>query len=327
MGFQLNAKMLTRAPALLLAAGVLWIGIAPTIHASEQVGQSAVTNSQDATPRFVIPTTHDGIGRIVAQVRLNGAGPFRFVVDTGATHSAVSAELSKKLNLVNQKAGATSVLLSGVTGSAQVAIVRVESLEVGKLSLGPLDMPVIEAVLADADGVLGADALVDSRLTIEFKHDRILIEKSSVQAAPRYFYTVPVRFGFGRLLLADAKIGKVHVKAIIDTGAERTLGNLALRDALRIGRDRGQALLTTDVEGVTADLQPGDVAEAPTLSMGSIKIGQTDVTFGDLHVFKVWGFQTRPALLIGMDVLGVLDTLIIDYRRKELQMLPARTSS
>jgi predicted aspartyl protease len=131
MGFQLNAKMLTRAPALLLAAGVLWIGIAPTIHASEQVGQSAVTNSQDATPRFVIPTTHDGIGRIVAQVRLNGAGPFRFVVDTGATHSAVSAELSKKLNLVNQKAGATSVLLSGVTGSAQVAIVRVESLEVG----------------------------------------------------------------------------------------------------------------------------------------------------------------------------------------------------
>jgi len=27
-----------------------------------------------------------------------------------------------------------------------------------------------------------------------------------------------------------------------------------------------------------------------------------------------------PVLLIGMDVLGLFDTLIIDYRRKELQV-------
>jgi hypothetical protein len=28
----------------------------------------------------------------------------------------------------------------------------------------------------------------------------------------------------------------------------------------------------------------------------------------------------EPAMLIGMDVLGLLDTLVIDYRRKELQL-------
>ena len=87
-----------------------------------------------------------------------------------------------------------------------------------------------------------------------------------------------------------------------------------------------RGLYSTDVEGVTADLQPGDVAEAPMLSMGNVKVGQIDITFGDLHVFKVWGFQRSPALLIGMDVLGVLDTLIIDYRRKELQVMPATKS-
>jgi predicted aspartyl protease len=276
--------------------------------------------------RLVIPTTHDGIGRIVAHVMVNGEGPFRFVVDTGATHSAVSKPLVQKLNLANAKAGAASVLLSGVTGSAQVAIVRIESLTVGALSLGPLDAPVIDAVLADADGVLGADAMVDSRLTIDFKNNRIVIERSSFQAPPRYFYSIPFRFGFGRLLLADATIGNVRVKAIIDTGAERTLGNLPLRNSLRIGRETARGLYSTDVEGVTADLQPGDVAEAPMLSMGNVKVGQIDITFGDLHVFKVWGFQRSPALLIGMDVLGVLDTLIIDYRRKELQVMPATKS-
>ena len=295
-------------------------------QSTQDPAAAALGNTVHHDDRLVIPTTHDGIGRIVAPVMINGEGPFRFVVDTGATHSAVSKPLAEELNLVNEKAGAPSVLLSGVTGSAQVAVVRIESLTVGELSLGPLDVPVINAVLADADGVLGADAMIDSRLTIDFKENRIVIERSSFQAPPRYFYTVPVRFGFGRLLLADAKIGNVTVKAIIDTGAERTLGNMALRNALRIGSNSARGLFSTDVEGVTADLQPGDVAEAPMLSMGSIKVGQVDITFGDLHVFKVWGFQRRPALLIGMDVLGVLDTLIIDYRRKELQVMPPTRS-
>ena len=295
-------------------------------QSTQDPAAAALGNPVHHDDRLVIPTTHDGIGRIVAPVMINGEGPFRFVVDTGATHSAVSKPLAEELNLVNEKAGAPSVLLSGVTGSAEVAVVRIESLTVGELSLGPLDVPVINAVLADADGVLGADAMIDSRLTIDFKENRIVIERSSFQAPPRYFYTVPVRFGFGRLLLADAKIGNVTVKAIIDTGAERTLGNMALRNALRIGSNSARGLFSTDVEGVTADLQPGDVAEAPMLSMGSIKVGQVDITFGDLHVFKVWGFQRRPALLIGMDVLGVLDTLIIDYRRKELQVMPPTRS-
>jgi len=311
--------------------GVFICAILDVLGASAVVAQSTQDSASTTSPaehedRLVIPTTHDGIGRIIARVMVNGAGPFRFVVDTGATHSAVSKPLVQKLNLTSGKAGATSVLLSGVTGSAQVAIVRIESLVVGKLSLGPLDVPVIDAVLADADGVLGADAMVDTRVTIDFKKDRIIIERSSFQAPPRYFYSIPVRFGFGRLLLADAKIGNVRVKAIIDTGAERTLGNLSLRNALGIGKNSTRALFSTDVEGVTADLQPGDVAETPMLSMGSIKVGQIDITFGDLHVFKVWGFQRSPALLVGMDVLGVLDTLIIDYRRKELQVMPATKS-
>jgi hypothetical protein len=30
--------------------------------------------------------------------------------------------------------------------------------------------------------------------------------------------------------------------------------------------------------------------------------------------------RDQPAILIGMDVLGVLDTLIIDYQRREAQI-------
>jgi hypothetical protein len=29
-----------------------------------------------------------------------------------------------------------------------------------------------------------------------------------------------------------------------------------------------------------------------------------------------------PALLLGMDIIGLLDSLVIDYRRRELHMRP-----
>jgi hypothetical protein len=41
-----------------------------------------------------------------------------------------------------------------------------------------------------------------------------------------------------------------------------------------------------------------------------------------LHVFDVWGLAGEPALLVGMDVLGVLEVIVIDYRRRELRFKP-----
>jgi hypothetical protein len=38
-----------------------------------------------------------------------------------------------------------------------------------------------------------------------------------------------------------------------------------------------------------------------------------------MHIFGHWHLTKEPAVLIGMDVLGLLDTFIIDYRRHELQ--------
>lgn len=44
------------------------------------------------------------------------------------------------------------------------------------------------------------------------------------------------------------------------------------------------------------------------------------VTFGDLHVFQLWGLTEEPALVVGMDVLGRLERFVVDYRRHEFQM-------
>jgi hypothetical protein len=54
--------------------------------------------------------------------------------------------------------------------------------------------------------------------------------------------------------------------------------------------------------------------------MGPIAMRDDGVTFANVYIFKHWKFINEPAIMIGMDALGSLDTLIIDYRRKELQV-------
>jgi predicted aspartyl protease len=272
-------------------------------------------------PLYASPTRRDRIGRVVAPVMVDGLGPYRFVVDTGATHSVVSGKLARALGLAGADTEPVAVELSGVTGTMMVDTVPIGRLQAGDLVIEDRRLPVINAVLEGADGVLGVDGLEDKRVIIDFRHDRIQILKSS-RRAPSGYLVVPVKLGFNRLLIADGFVGHVRVKAIIDTGSERTLGNYALKNALKIGTDPRHLPVMTSVEGVTADLQPGEVARAPGITLGESTVNEIVVTYGDLHVFQVWGLEKEPAIVVGMDALGTLSSLVIDYRRKEIQMLP-----
>jgi len=44
---------------------------------------------QTTEPRYVSPTRRDRIGRIWAPVLIDGKGPYRLVLDTGANRSAI----------------------------------------------------------------------------------------------------------------------------------------------------------------------------------------------------------------------------------------------
>jgi len=274
-------------------------------------------------PRYVAPTRLDKIGRVWAPVKINGQGPFRLVLATGASHSALTPRSAEALGL--QADAGQTVVLRGSTGSITVPMVRVETLEIGDLLIEPGRLAVIPDALGGADGVLGMDELANMRIHIEFRQDRITIKRSRNQRASGRFETIPVEFQQGRLLVADAYIGGVPVKAIIDTGGETTLGNAALRTALAERRKHAVQDGKLDrVFGATLDMQVGTRLETPTLQLGKILVRIPEITFADFEIFKHWHMTEEPAMLIGMDVVGLLDTLVIDYKRKELQVKLAR---
>jgi predicted aspartyl protease len=294
-----------RRPILALA---LWAAL---LGAPAQAGD-------EGGPVFAAPTTADSIGRVFAPVFVNGQGPFRFVVDTGANRSVLAPHLAARLGV--DVANAQRQLVHGVTGAEPAPIVRVGELRVGRLARRDLDLPVLSNRLhAGADGTLGADQLRGGRLVIDFERDRIELFTSSAPPPARYLI-LPAQMRFGQLPMVSAKLGHVTVKAVIDTGAERSIGNGALQRALVRERARLEREGMTTVYGaVGPDLQ-AELVWAPRLVLGGVRIERLPILFADTHFFQIWRLEDEPALLIGMDVLGQVDALVIDYRRREVSL-------
>ena len=318
-GGALASQESTRPPALLTATASSPASSTAPVPAAATAATDVLQEVTVSAPelRYVAPTLHDRLGRIWAPVFINGRGPYRLVLDTGASHSAITAEVARDLGLM--PISATGVLLRGVTGSAVVSVVRAESLTVGDLQLEEPQLPIVPDALGGAQVVLGVEGLAGKRIFIDFMHDEIRITHSHGTRADPGFITIPVQLDKRGLLRTQAYVGGVRTLVIIDTGGQVSVGNLALKQALlRSASDRG--LQNVSIEGATDDIQPGQSHLMPPIALGPAMIRGSDLTFCDLHIFESWGLTQTPTLLIGMDTLGLLDVLIIDYRRQELQI-------
>jgi len=272
---------------------------------------------QTTEPRYVSPTRRDRIGRIWAPVLIDGKGPYRLVLDTGANHSAITTRAAQSLGIAPV---ATSTLVTGFTGTAVVPTLHVNSLEVGELLIGPSDLPVLQDVFGGAQGVLGVEGLENKRIYADFSRDRLEITLSHGERAKMGFVVVPLTQTAGGLLVANVRVGTVRTKAIVVTGAQGTVGNMALRHALM--RVPPRNAMHEEIIGVTLDVQTGDNLLAPDIDFGSLQVKGAHVTFGDMYLFQHWKLTNEPTLTLGMDLLGSFDVLVIDYNRHELQIRP-----
>lgn len=305
-------------PWLMVAA--MMCTVVPTLADESTSGAAATVPEvvlEAPEPRYVAPTRRDRIGRIWAPVYINERGPFRFVLDTGASSSATTQGVADVLAL--DTTVQPPARLHGVTGSAVVPVIKVDSLLIGDMLLSGKRLPLVPDALGGAEGILGSEGLADRRVIIDFRNDHISIMRSHRERAPPGFITLPVKFMRGRLLTVAALVGNVRATAVIDTGGQVSIGNFALRDELQRRRQRERVSLDTII-GATNHTEIGEGYSAPPVMLGSITINSSHMTFGDMNIFKHWGMTDTPAILIGMDVLGLVDMLIIDYRRRELQL-------
>src|SRR5688500_6240855 len=308
-----------------MARRVTWaaIGFALSAAATAQP-EIAETKPEDFV--YVAATAQDRVGRVMTPVFVNGVGPFAFVVDTGASSTVIAPRIARRLSLEIDPS--QPKLLRGITGSELVPTVSVSRITAGGITLENSRLPVVEPrVFADADGIFGADAFGRGCLIVSFERAKVAILEKPCPRADDTWEKVRARLQFGGLVVADARIGNTRAVAIIDTGAERSLGNPALLAALRARKKISLEPNVTQVYSATSQVIFGDLLMTPSLRMGGVSIGKFDVVYGDFEVFRIWDVADEPAIVLGIDVLGQMDAMMIDYVRRELLVLPRGATS
>ena len=278
-----------------------------------------VPETPPTKPDYGASTSADQIGRVVVPVMVNGQGPFPFALDTGANRTVLTPHLAQVLGLTVTPD--ERVTMNGTTGAAEVSTALVDRVAAGDVTLVDQRLPVASALTNDIEGVLGVDGLESKRVLVDFKTGKIEIRNSRweqpLPGAPR----LSAQLRFGRLMVIDAYVERVRVKAVIDTGSEFTLGNPALYSALQDPSRTRIQYPPVEVRGQTLDVQPGERWPVVAIKVGNINAIHFPIVFGRFYIFHLWNLESQPAVVIGMDLMSRLDALVLDYQRREVQML------
>ena len=248
--------------------------------------------------------------RLTVPVLVEGSGPYAFMIDTGSQATAVTQEIRTALAL----APAGRATLVGMASRRQVDLVDVGRIEFGSNSFTNFTAPVLEREHVGADGIIGLDALQDFRVLLDFRNQTIAVEDASTRDSGSGFeIIVRARTKLGQLLITDALIEGVRATVIIDTGAQASLANTALRE--RIRAKRAQEVLTTDVNGV--DLT-GDLVFVRDLNIEGLALTNVPLTFADTPAFEALGLNDQPAISLGMQHLALFDRVAIDFAKQRI---------
>ena len=259
--------------------------------------------------------------RMSVRARLNGQGPFDFVIDTGASRTAVSEETAALLQLPS----AGDVLVHGVTSAQITRSVQLSRLEAAGQRFTQLQPCVFPRTLLAADGLLGLDVLSRFRLDIDLGRRTIGLTPSgpdkvtfgdafAMPSRLRRFDASRSRKGhFGQLILLNARVEGIPADCFVDSGAQFSIGNLALQRAVGERQGRSPYLNPIRVFGVTGQqlvAQPGSVSQ---LEVARQRLGPTRLLFADLHAFGALELNDRPALLLGADIISRFDRVSLDF--------------
>lgn len=314
--------MLRRMKAVFsLAAAGAALALAGAAHAACLDAPELSAYQSATSADFALgPVRSDRLGRVIAPVTVNGEGPFRFIVDTGANRSVLSAALAQRLGLVPSGQGEVHSVHS-VTTAPLVSGAR---LQYGEMSLSAAPMPVLQgAVLAGAHGLLGVDGMSGRRLRLDFDRNCIEILPSREARRLRNWVAVRGELRFGHLVVVRGNIGGVRTNLLLDTGSDSSLANDALREALnaRVRRNRPVVEYTfayTAGDRVTIE----NAMIIRRMTMGDLEMRNVTAYVGDFHIFSLWQMLEEPTLLVGMDVLSQARGLAIDYSTAMVYLRP-----
>jgi hypothetical protein len=128
-------------------------------------------------------------GRPIVEVHINGSGPYRFILDTGAEGTILSKSLADSLKL--PVLGQARVGAPGGQGTSDASLVRLDTLQLGDLTLTQamavaVDLSALPKVFSIPNAPVGALSIRNWKgmlVTLNYPESRIEIRRGELSAA------------------------------------------------------------------------------------------------------------------------------------------------
>lgn len=246
-------------------------------------------------------------GRIYVEVRVNGQGPFRFAVDTGASGMGrADASLVAALHLPVTGAATTS----DAVATASVDTVRLASVELAGLARRDLEVMTRDysarmAPEAAFAGILGRAFFADGLLVIDYPRRRLTFTRGA-GLRPGDSGVL----GYTRAFRVPVTIGTVAAEGNLDTGA-----NVAFVLPQPLFDRVGGGTIAAAGEG---KLTNTTVKTGSAILHGPFRIGAATLADVTVRVSDKY-----PELLVGAHALQHF-TLLIDPRSSSVALCPAK---
>lgn len=286
------------AIALVVAASATSAHAAPRPSVC-RLTETAVRDAVVSVPFEVVD------GRVYVTARVDGKGPFRFAVDTGASGlGRADARLVAALGLSVSGSGRSS---DGVA-TAQVDTVSLASLELGGLIRRDLSVITRDyngrmSKEAAFDGIIGRDFFADGLLVIDYPKRRLTFTRiAGLQRG------APGVLGYERPFRVPVTIGSVTVEGQLDTGA-----NVAFVLPKPLFDRIGGGAVTASGEGnlTNTTIKTDRATVAGPFRIGAASLANVEVRVSDRF----------PELLVGAHTLSKF-ALLIDQRSSSVALCP-----
>lgn len=235
-------------------------------------------------------------GHFLIPVSIDGQGPYIFLFDTGASHTAIAQPVAESLGFQSNwiRTGDVQSLTTRFEAE-RFALNRFEFAANGPVRINSVVIPVSADNPNPVAGLLGADAITHRRYAIDFSTGTLTLDAAPAQIADGHVNPIG-------LLLSRAHLqrGVSLIRVIIDSGSAHSIINPRLARYIR----QRSGTIRYNINGVDDDI---DMEAAPLtvrrFQIGGLCIDSFIALQADLDVFGALGWGYEPAMVLGMDVL------------------------
>jgi len=258
-----------------------------------------------------VPLTSTDGWLVVPVVFGVGGDTLRFIVDTGASASAVSDHTAERFAL--RPAGRVEAV--GASGSASLEVVALPLVRIGEVEVRDLRAIVLEEETltpfggrldgyAALDGVVGVDILRRYDVVLDAPAGRMTLfppgeEPQDVDR--RFSPPVATSSRTPPLLRHRVRVNGAPMTAVLDSGSRRIVLNSAAAQLAGVDAIAGSE--ERNAPGVGAQETTQRVVAIERLQAGGLTLESVDGHLADLPIFAALGLRSTPAVLLGAPVL------------------------